>query len=83
MRHATVTGRLLEPLGWALGRLLAVVEGVAFWAAAAFSLVHAAAGLLYVRESISTSVFVGLALLHATAIVVGHRYNREGVAADA
>jgi hypothetical protein len=83
MRHATVTGRLLEPLGWALGRLLTVVEGMAFWTAAAFPFVHAAVGLLYVRESISTSVLVGLALLHATAIVIGHRYNREGVAADA
>ena len=78
MRHATVTGRLFEPLGWALGRLLAVVEWVAFWTAAAFPFVHAAAGLLYVQESISTSVLVGLALAHATAIVVGHRYNRGG-----
>ena len=78
MRHATVTGRLFEPLGWALGRLLAVVEGMAFWAAAAFPFVHAAAGLLYVRESITTSLLLGLALLHATAIVVGHRYNRGG-----
>ena len=77
MRHATVTDRLFEPLGWALG-LLAVVEGVAFWTAAAFPFVHAAAGLLYVRESISTSVLVGLALLHVTAIIVGHRYNRGG-----
>ena len=83
MRHATVTDRLFDPLGWALGRLLAVVEGVAFWAAAAFPFVHAAAGLLYMRESISTSVLIGLALVHAAAIVVGHRYNREGVAADA
>jgi hypothetical protein len=30
MRHAMVPGRLFEPLGWALGRLLALVEGVAF-----------------------------------------------------
>ncbi|PSP67902.1 hypothetical protein BRC85_04385 [Halobacteriales archaeon QS_1_69_70] len=83
MRHATVTGRLFEPIGWALGRLLAVLEAGAFWAAATFPVLHAPAGLLYVRESISTSVLVGLALLHAIAIVVGHRYNCEGVAADA
>ena len=83
MRYAIVPGELFEPLGWVLARLVALLEGVAFWAAAAFPFVHAAAGLLYVRESISTSVLVGLALLHATAIVVGHRYNREGVAADA
>ena len=78
MRHVTVTGRLFEPLGWALGRLLAVVEGVAFWAAAAFPFVHAAAGLLYVRESIWMEVLIGLALVHVTAIIVGHRYGHDG-----
>ena len=76
MNHATVSGRLFGPLGWALGRLLAVVEGVAFWAAATFPLVHAAAGLLSVHEPIRAEVLVGLALVHATAIFVGHRYNR-------
>ena len=78
MGYATVSGRLFEPLGWALGRLLAVVEGVAFWTAVTFPLVHAAAGLLYVRETIWTEVLLGLALVHAAAIVVGHQYNRDG-----
>jgi hypothetical protein len=78
MRHATVTGRLFEPFSWALGRLLTVVEGMAFWAAATFPVVHAAAGLLYVYGTLRTEVLVGLALVHATAIVVGHRYNCGG-----
>jgi hypothetical protein len=78
MRHAEVSGRLVEPLGRAVGRLLAFVEGVAFWAAATFPLVHVAAGLLYVQETIRTEGLVGLALVHAAAIVVGHRYNRDG-----
>ena len=78
MRHVTLSGRLFEPLGWALGRLLAVVEGVAFWAAAAFPFVHVAAGLLAVQETIRTEVLVGLALGHAAAIVVGHRYDPDG-----
>jgi hypothetical protein len=82
MRHATGPGRLFEPLGRAVGRLTGFVEGVAFWAAATFPFVHLAAALLYVQESISSSGLVALAVLNAAAIVVGHRYKREGVPAD-
>ena len=78
MRHAMVPGRLFEPLGWALGRLVTLVEGVAFWAAATFPFVHVAAGLLYVRESIPASTLVALALINAAAIVVGHRHGYGG-----
>ena len=73
-----VPGRLFEPLGWALGRLLALVEGVAFWAAATFPFVHVAAGLLYVQETISAPTLVTLALINAAAIVVGHRHGYGG-----
>jgi hypothetical protein len=82
MRHATFPGVLFEPIGRALGRLLAFVEGVAFWAAAMFPFVHVGAGLLYVQDSIRTEAFVGLALLNAAAIVVGHRYDRDRLIAD-
>jgi hypothetical protein len=77
MGHATVSGRLVEPLGRALSRFLTFVEGVAFWAAATFPFVHVAAGLLAVQGTIRTEVLVGLALGHAAAIVVGHRYNHD------
>lgn len=78
MRHATVSGRLSEPFGWALGRLLAFVEGVAFWAAAAFPFVHVAAVGLYVRGSLSETTLAVLVVLHAAAIVAGHRHDVGG-----
>ena len=78
MRHTMVPGRLSEPLGRALGRLVAFVEGVAFWAAATFPFVHVAAGLLYVRESVPASTLVLLGLVNATAIVIGHRHGYGG-----
>ena len=73
-----VPGRLSEPLGRTLGRLVAFVEGVAFWAAATFPFVHVAAGLLYVRESVPASTPVVLGLINAAAIVVGYRHGYGG-----
>ena len=80
--HAMVPGRPFEPLGRALGRLLALVEGVASWAAATFPFAHAAAGLLYVRELVPASTLVLLGLVNAVVVVVGHRHGYEEVRAD-
>jgi hypothetical protein len=77
-----VPGRLFGPLGLALGRLVAFVEAVAFWAAATFPFVYVAAGLLYVRESIPASALVLLGLVNAVAVVVGHRHGYEEVRSD-
>ena len=82
MRHTMVPGRPFEPLGRALGRLLALVEGVAFRAAATFPLVHVAAGLLYVHESVPASTLVLLGLINAAVVVVGHRHGYEEVRTD-
>ena len=73
-----VPGRLSEPLGRALDRLVAFVEGVAFWTTATFPFVHIAAGLLYVHESVPASTLVLLGLVNAAAIVVGHRHGYGG-----
>ena len=77
MRYAIVPGELFEPLGWVLARLVALLEGVAFWAAATFPFVHVAAVVLYARESLSGTALVLLVALNAVAIVAGHRYNRD------
>jgi len=82
MRHIMAPSRLFEPLGLALGRLVAFVEGVAFWAAAMFPFVYVAAGLLYVRESVPASTPVLLGLVNAAAIVVGHRHSYKEARSD-
>ena len=73
-----VPGRLSGPPSRALGRLVAFVEGVAFWATATFPFVHVAAGLLYVHESVPASTLILLGLVNAIAIVVGHRHGYGG-----
>lgn len=78
MRHAGVPGGLFQPLARALARLVAVLEGVAFWAAATFPFVHLAAVAMYAQDALSGTVLVGLAAMNAVAIVLGHRHNRLG-----
>lgn len=76
MRHARVPARLFEPLAWALARLVAFLEGVAFWAAATFPVVHLTAIAFYAQDALSGTVLVGLAAVNAAAILAGHRHNR-------
>jgi hypothetical protein len=75
MRHATVPHRLSEPLRAAIGTILALVEGVAFWAAAVFPLVYVVALLLYDAGIVSEAELVGLVALNAVSILVGHHHR--------
>ncbi len=76
MRHAEADRGLLGPERGVVARLVAVLEGVAFWAAATFPFVHLGAVVLYARGTLPGTVLVALAAVHAAAIVAGHRHNR-------
>jgi len=66
----------MGPVSGVVARLLALVEGVAFWTAATFPFAHVGAVLLYARGSLSDTMLVGLLAVHVAAIVAGHRHNR-------
>ncbi len=74
MKHA-VASRPSGPAVRLLGRFVALLEGMAFWTAAAFPFVHLGAFLLYARESLAGTTVALLVAVNLVAIVVGHRYD--------
>ena len=65
----------LGPVVRLLGRVVTLLEGMAFWTAAVFPFVHLGAFLLHARESLGGTTVASLVAVNLVAIVVGHRYD--------
>ena len=76
MRHATVA-RPFGPMIRLLGRVVTLLEGMAFWTAAVFPFVHLGAFLLHARGSLGGTTIALLVAVNIVAIVVGHRYDGD------
>ena len=65
----------LGPVVRLLGRVVTLLEGMAFWTAAVFPFVHLGAFLLHARGSLGGTAITLLAAVNLVAIVAGHRYG--------
>ena len=74
MRHV-VTAQPFGPVVRLLGRVVTLLEGMAFWTAAVFPFVHLGAFLLHARESLGGTTIALLVAVNLVAIVAGHRYG--------
>jgi hypothetical protein len=77
MRHATVPRRLFEPFRAVTGLLVSLIEGVAFWAAAAFPLAYVPVFLLYDTGVVSEIELVVLVALNAASVLIGHQHRSQ------
>ena len=77
MRHV-VTAQPFGPVVRLLGRVVTLLEGMAFWTAAAFPFVYLGAFLLHARGSLGGTAITLLAAVNLVAIVAGHRYGGNG-----
>ena len=66
-----------QTVGTAIGRVVAAVEGIAFWTAVTLPALYGPALALYAAEALSGTALAGLVGTHVLALVVGHRYNRS------
>ena len=65
----------LGPVVRLLGRVVTLLEGMAFWTAAVFPFVHLSAFLLHARGSLGGTTVALLVAVNLVAIVAGHRYD--------